>query len=92
MKVICVRSAPRQRVIAVRCKLFDARDLLSINIGQGRQYSLAIDMHRAGAAQAPHRRRTTTEFRAGRLKMIAQRPEQWCIIAGTDVLRFSVKG
>jgi hypothetical protein len=46
------------------------------------------DMHRTGAAQA----HTTTEFRAGRLEMIAQRPEQWCIIADTDVLRFSVKG
>jgi hypothetical protein len=80
-----------KRMITIRRKTFNRGDLFASNIGQSRltrKYSLAVDMHRAGPAEP----RTAAEFRPGHFKMFTQSPEQRRIIAGTDVLRFSVYG
>src|SRR5712675_943922 len=70
-------------MIALGAEAFDGGDLLADGVagrGLAGSHGLAIDVNRAGAAQAG----TAAEFRAGHLQLFADDPEQRRIVGRLD--------
>ena len=72
-----------QRMIALGAEAFDGGDLLADGVadrGLAGSYGFAVDVNRAGAAQAG----AAAEFRAGHLQLFADDPEQRRIVRRLD--------